>query len=68
MTLTTKDLLERLKLMDEITVMELLDISSEELVERFADVIQSKADQLERALEEETFEDGDYSDFGEDEF
>lgn len=64
MTLTTKDLFERLKMMDEITVLELLDISSEDLVERFADVIQDRADLLEMALEEETDDDegldGDY--------
>lgn len=41
--------------MDEITVLELLDISSEEIVERFADLIEAKADQLEIAIEEDTF-------------
>ena len=62
MTLTTKDLFERLKMIDEVTLLELLDLSSEEIVERFSDVIQARADMLEMALEEETFEDGDYID------
>lgn len=48
--LTTKDIAERLKIMDEITVMELLEISAEDLVERFWDIIEEKADQLELFL------------------
>jgi hypothetical protein len=46
MALTVNDLAERLRVMDEITVMELLDISSEELVDRFGDFIEAKYDVL----------------------
>lgn len=38
--------------LDEITILELLDISSEELVERFEDVVELKYDYLITELEE----------------
>ncbi len=37
--------------MDEITLLEVLEITSEDLVERFEDFIEEKADQLEEDLE-----------------
>jgi hypothetical protein len=49
MTLT--DALDRLKQLDEITLMEILEISSEDIVDRFVDVIEDKLDQLEEDLE-----------------
>lgn len=49
MTLT--DAMERLKQLDEITLMEILEISSEELVDRFQDVIEDKLEYLEEDLE-----------------
>lgn len=53
MSLTLEEIKERLKRLDEITLLEVLDISSEELVERFSDVIEEKSDDLEEDLEEE---------------
>ena len=53
MSLTLEEIKERLKRLDEITLLEVLDISSEELVERFTDVIEEKSDELEEDLEEE---------------
>jgi hypothetical protein len=47
MALTLVDIIERLKQLDEVTIMEVLDLSTEYLVERFADVIEDKFDQLE---------------------
>jgi hypothetical protein len=44
MTLT--ELQEKLTEVDEITLMELLNVSSEDLVERFVDVIEDKFDTL----------------------
>jgi hypothetical protein len=41
---------ERLKELDEITLLELLDITSEDLVEMFSDVIEEKADRLEKEV------------------
>lgn len=38
--------------LDEITILELLDISAEELVERFEDVVESRYDYLITELEE----------------
>lgn len=38
--------------LDEITILELLDISSEELVERFEDVVELRYDYLITELEE----------------
>jgi hypothetical protein len=43
--------MERLKRLDEVSLMEALEISSEDLVERFADRIEDKADTLEQEVE-----------------
>lgn len=54
---TFHDIMERLKAQPEITVLELLEISSEELVDRFQDMIELKIDHLQMELEEEDEED-----------
>jgi hypothetical protein len=46
MTLTLPELIERLKELDEVTLLELLGITSESLVDRFSDVIEEKQDTL----------------------
>jgi len=53
MPLTFKDLKERLKDLDEISLLEVLEISSEDLVERFEDHIELKFDKLSCDLEDE---------------
>lgn len=53
MALTLVDLKEKLKSLPEIVLMETLDISSEDLVERFTDVIESQFDELEQEFQEE---------------
>jgi len=50
MSLTLPDIKDRLKLIDEITLMELLEISSEDLVDRFEDKIEDMADKLEEQV------------------
>ena len=42
--LTLPDLCERMKRLDEITLLEVLNISSEELIERFQDLIEERFD------------------------
>jgi len=54
--ITVNDLATYLKTVDEITVLELLDISSEELVDRFGDRIEGRFDYLQKELEEEVFD------------
>lgn len=44
--------MERMSRLDEITLLEVLNISSEELVERFADKIEDKFDELEIDLDD----------------
>lgn len=44
--LTLEELKARLKRYDELTLLELLNISSEEIVERFDDIIEEKYDVL----------------------
>ncbi len=44
--LTLQELQDRLKRFDEITLLELLDVTSEELVEAFADRIDDNYDRL----------------------
>jgi hypothetical protein len=47
MAYTLRDVIDKLKQFDEITLLELLDISSEELLERFIDKVENNFDQLE---------------------
>lgn len=51
--LTYSDILDRLKQVDEISLLEVLDISSEELVDRFEDRIRERIDYLMEDLEDE---------------
>ena len=53
MSLTFEDVRDRLKNLDEITLLEVLDISSEDIVDRFADKIEIKLDELEIELDDE---------------
>ena len=46
MTLTLLELQERLKRLDELSLLELLNITSEEIVEMFIDRIEDNFDQL----------------------
>ena len=50
MALTLEEVKARLKTLDELTLLELLDLSSEELVERFEDVIEQDFDYFERQV------------------
>ena len=51
--MTFKDLCDKLKQLPEIDLLEVLEISSEDLVHRFEDFIESKRDYLEDELEVE---------------
>jgi hypothetical protein len=53
MSLTYEEVCEHLVKLDEITLLEVLDISSEDLVERFRDVIEEKLEKLKNDVEEE---------------
>ena len=44
MALTIPDIMEKLKQVDEISLLEILEVSSEDLVNRFIDRIEDKAD------------------------
>jgi len=48
MALTYYDLLEKLKTLDELTLLEVLNITSEELVDVFSDKINDKFAELEQ--------------------
>lgn len=52
MALTYEEIRERLKRLDEILLLEVLNISSEEIVDRFGDLIEDKLDELEPELED----------------
>jgi len=52
MTVLYVELAEKLKRLDEITLLEILEISSEDLVERFADTIEEKYDELLEKVED----------------
>jgi hypothetical protein len=46
MYLTFNELLERLRQLDEITLIEELGLTSEDIVDRFSDIIEVKQDKL----------------------
>jgi hypothetical protein len=50
MTLTLEEIKERMKRWDELTIIEELSLRSEEIVERFEDVIEENADRLEKLV------------------
>ena len=56
MSRTLPEVMEYLKQMDEITLMERLSVTSEDLVERFIDKIEEEIDEFEQEMEEETEE------------
>ena len=51
MTLTTDDINDRLSNLPEIDLLEILEITSQDLVDRFADKIAEKRDYFEEDLE-----------------
>jgi hypothetical protein len=53
MPMIFEDVIARLKLLDEITLMEVLEISSEDLIERFQDKVEIKLEYLTEDLEDE---------------
>ena len=59
MSLTLFELYDKLLGLDEITLLELLQIDSEQIVEAFKDLIDDKADSLEKLFEEDEDIDGD---------
>lgn len=53
MSLTLEDLKDKLKQLDSVLLLEVLEIDSEELVEAFVDAIELRFDQLAEEFEEE---------------
>jgi len=51
MALTFDDICERLSYLDEITLLEVLDIASEDIVAKFKDKIEERYEELEEELE-----------------
>ena len=47
MALTLNDILDRLRQLDEIELLDILGINSDILVDRFSDIIEDKLEQLE---------------------
>ena len=52
MSKTIRDLIEDLKKLDEVTLLEVLNLSSEEIVDRFEDVIEDRYDILHSVMYE----------------
>lgn len=52
MALTLVELAEKLKREDEVSLLELLEIDSEDLVSRFIDIIEDKFDSLEEEFDD----------------
>lgn len=54
MATTLTELMEKLKRVDEVSLLEILDISSEEIVDRFQDLIEGKYEELVDEFQEPT--------------
>jgi hypothetical protein len=54
--LTIEDLKDKLKKVDEISLLEVLEISSEDIIDRFEDIIINKHGYLVEEFEDETEE------------
>lgn len=50
--ITLTELQEKLQVYDEVTLLELLNISSEDIVERFIDLIEENFDELIKEVDE----------------
>jgi hypothetical protein len=50
--LTLEDIKDKLKQLDEVTLLEILEITSEDLVDRFTDLIEKQQDTLELELDD----------------
>jgi len=50
MALTLEEIKERMKRWDEISIIEELSIRSEDIIERFDDIIEEQADRLEKLV------------------
>jgi hypothetical protein len=50
--LTLPDIYDKLKRLDEVTILEVLEINTEEIVARFQDRIEDMADYLEELLDD----------------
>ena len=55
MNLTFEELKEKLAMLDEVLLLEILDIRSQDLVERFEDIIEQKQFKLERMIDNDNF-------------
>ena len=55
MNITFEELKEKLQRVDEVTLLELLDIRSDDIIERFEDFIEDKQEQLLKEIEWETY-------------
>ena len=56
---TLEDIKDKLKQLDEVTLMEVLEITSEDLIDRFVDRIEQKQETLEIDLDDSTPWDND---------
>ncbi len=52
MNLTFEELKEKLKMIDEVSLIEMLDIRSDDIVERFYDVIEEQQQKLRRMIDD----------------
>jgi hypothetical protein len=52
MALTINEIAEKLKQLDEIMLVELLNLNSNDLVNAFMDIVEEKADKLEGELDD----------------
>ena len=53
MSLTLADIIYRLKQLDEMDVTDILGLTTEDICERFSDIIEDKADLLEQLLKDD---------------
>ena len=50
-TLTLAELIEKLSMLDEVDILELLDLTSSDILDRFEDVVEDNYDKLIKEIE-----------------
>jgi len=54
---TLDEICDKLKQQDEISLLEILDISSEDIIDRFVDLVENKLEYFRKDLEDEISDD-----------
>jgi hypothetical protein len=58
--ITLTELMEKLKTVDEVSILELLNLTSTDIVDRFEDIIEENYDRLVKEFDEQDFQEEEF--------